>query len=307
MSVAAAHYTIVGALAAIEERLGAPPEWKPGTSAQAAFLRDIYAVCRPEVGRIAEIKSFSALSSAEPAAGSFPSLGPNEVAAVSVLDLLVSWVSPGTGTTLTTRDERRFPAVRLPASQVRFLSVASHPAPIAMIRSVSGDSAYLTPMAQPDYDLVALAQRLTNEAVPHGGRLGGLVFPKVDLASEQRLEVAIGLTTRAADGRPVVIRYAEQLQSLKMNEVGARVEAQTKLRAAVVGVSSRGPDFVINEPFLVWFRRFGLSSSLFVAYVTHEDWRDPGNLSPRLSRSPGAGQSANDRAAETVMGGGSDP
>jgi hypothetical protein len=43
-------------------------------------------------------------------------------------------------------------------------------------------------------------------------------------------------------------------------------------------------DFVIDEPFVVWIQRSGLSAPLFVAHVTREAWRNPKDLAPRLSR-----------------------
>lgn len=57
MSRAEAVHTVVDALAAIQEHLGAPPKWVATTETQAAFLRDVYGVCRPEVERIPEIES----------------------------------------------------------------------------------------------------------------------------------------------------------------------------------------------------------------------------------------------------------
>jgi hypothetical protein len=97
----------------------------------------------------------------------------------------------------------------------------------------------------------------------------------------------VGLMTQAADGPLVQIRTAEQQSSLKMNEHGARAEAVISL-SFMLGIGAPPPpDFVIDEPFLVWFQRSGLSAPLFVAHVTHDAWRNPGDLASRLSR-PGA-------------------
>jgi len=78
---------------------------------------------------------------------------------------------------------------------------------------------------------------------------------------------------------------AEQQSSLKMNERGARAEAVVKFEA-IMSVRRPPPprDFVINEPFLMWVQRPGLSAPLFVAHITHEAWRRPEDLAPRLSR-----------------------
>ena len=213
------------ALAAIEEHLGAPPGVGGDDGDPGGFPpRCVHAACRPEVERIPEIENCGSTSAAElnafaarrRLAVSFGPFGPNDAGAVSVLDLLVTWTTPGQPTRADTRDQRRFPAVRLPSSHVEFRQAASHPAPIAIISTVSGDAVYLTPLASSDSDLVALARRLTDDSSP-GADFAGVVFPMVDLLVNQPLDVAVGLVTRAADARLVQIRTAEQQSSLKMN------------------------------------------------------------------------------------------
>jgi len=300
MSRAEAVHTVVAALVAIEEHLGAPPKWVATTEAQAAFLRDVYAGCRSEVKRIPEIESCGSTSAGElnafaarrGLAVSFGPFGSDDAGAVSVLDLLVTWTVPGHPTIVITRDQHQFPAVRLPSSQVEFRRAAFHPAPIANIGTLSGDEVYITPLASSDSDLVALARRLTDDSAP-GGDFAGVVFPMVDLIENRNLDVAAGLMTRAADTRPVQIRTAEQQLSLKMNEHGARAEALTTMRLLLGVEPPPPPDFVINEPFLVWFQRSGLSAPLFVAHVTPEAWRNPKDLASRLSK-PGRSRAGRD-------------
>jgi hypothetical protein len=241
MSRAEAVHTVVGALAAIEAHLGAPPKWVATTETQAAFLRDVYAVCRPEVERIPEIESCGSTS-----AGELNAFAARRGSG-RVLRCVRSGRSRRGQRARPSRhldrsrsadhrhhpDQRRFPAVRLPSSQVEFWRAASHPAPIAVLGTISGDAVYLTPLASSDSDLVALARRLTDDSAP-GGRFGGVVFPMVDLMVNQTLDVAVGMMTRAADARPVQIVAAEQQSSLEMNEHGARAEG-------VIGPSSCGP------------------------------------------------------------------
>lgn len=206
---------------------------------------------------------------------------------MSLLNLLVKWIVPGRRTRVTTRDRRRFPAVRLPESAVKFRRSTSHPAPIALISTVSGDTVYLTPMASRDCDPVALARLLT-QASADCSRYAGIVFPMVDLEVKEDLNPLLGITLRAADGRLAWIGTAWHKSSLKMNENGARVEDVTSVRVSLGWQQRPSPDFVIDKPFLMWVQRPSLSVPLFVAHVTREDWRDPGVLTPRLSRS-GAG------------------
>src|SRR5215813_5266017 len=152
MSTAAAVHTMVGALASIEEHVGAPPEWVAATESQAIFLREVYAVCRPEVKHIPEIETcgstnaveLNAFAARRGLAVSFEQFGPDGAGALSVLDLRIAWTAPGYPTAVVTHDQHQFPAVRLPESQVTFRRAPSHPAPIAVISTLSGDAVYLT-------------------------------------------------------------------------------------------------------------------------------------------------------------------
>src|SRR5262249_35481675 len=152
----------------------------------------------------------------------------DEAAAVSVLDLLVTWTTPGTPTMVVTRDQRHFPAVRLPSSQVEFRRAPCHPAPIAIVSTVGGDAVYLTPLESRGSHLVSLARRLTDDSAADG-RFAGVVFPMVDLEVKHDLDGVVGLRTQAADGRSVPVVAAEQHSSLKMNERGARAEAVVRI------------------------------------------------------------------------------
>jgi len=291
MSTAAAVHTIVGALASIEEHVGAPPEWVAATEGQATFLREVYAVCRPEVKHIPEIEScgstnaveLNAFAARRGLAVSFEPFGPDAAGALSVLDLRIAWTAPGYPTTVVSHDQHQFPAVRLPESQVTFRRALSHAAPIAVISTLSGDAVYLTPLAAPRSDLVALVRRLTNEFSADGD-FGGVVFPMVDLGVQHDLDFIGGLATRTADGRALQVAAAEQKLSLQMNEHGARAEALTRMEFLASTKSSPPPDLAINAPFLVWILRPSLAAPLFVGHVTREDWRTPGSLASRLSK-----------------------
>src|SRR5262249_32867176 len=172
------------------------------------------------VERIPEIESCGSTSAEElnafaarrGLAISFRPLGPDEAAAVSVLDLLVTWTTPGTPTMVVTRDQRHFPAVGLPSSQVEFRRAPCHPAPIAIVSTVGGDAVYLTPLESGGSHLVSLARRLTDDSAADG-RFAGVVFPMVDLEVKHDLDGVVGLRTQAADGRSVPVVAAEQHSS----------------------------------------------------------------------------------------------
>ncbi len=90
-----------------------------------------------------------------------------------------------------------------------------------------------------------------------------------------------GMETTGIHQGPAWIAQALQQTRLKMNESGARAEGAvffSVLAAAKYWWERPRPDHIINRPFLVWFERKGLAKPLFVAHITEEDWRSPGDI-----------------------------
>jgi len=76
--------------------------------------------------------------------------------------------------------------------------------------------------------------------------------------------------------QPAIITQALQQTKLRMNEEGAR--AQSAVAIGVLRGCLPTYDYVIDWPFLFWITRPGISKPLFVAYVTEDDWKNPGDI-----------------------------
>lgn len=287
-SASSAAYPIVAALLAADAFLGPGREWRPCAAEQERFLGAFFAAGRSEVGRIPEIESLASRDAAELneflARRGFPAFfapfGGHRFGTASVLDLLAEWAREGHVTELETEDGRRFPAVRIAAGGVRFLRAPAHPRPIARLATRSGDIVFMTMMDEPlrGFDLLELALVLSRVG-QEVDEFDGLVFPMVDLEQEIGLGWLAGLATDDDDGLPWEIEAALQRNRLRMNEIGARAESAVLLQVVPASIDfEREPDHVIDQPFLLWFEREGLTQPLLAAYVAEEHWRNPGDL-----------------------------
>ncbi len=287
MSTTNTTYPIVAALVKAEDILGPNRQWQPVNATQSRFLKEFFASCRGEVG-IPEIESIASWNvevinrflSERGFSIQLEALDDDTFGVASVLDLLVEWMVEGIATTVTTSNMKSYPGVRIDAKGISFFTVPGHSNPIAQIHTKNGDRVYLTMMSdQPEgFDLVARAEELTT------GRkachvYGDLVFPMVDL--DQRVNISWLLdmmTTRQNTGQRAWISQALQQTKLKMNQTGAHVKSAVAIAVSLEMFIQPKPDHVINQPFLVWFERDGLSKPLFVGHITTDNWKNPGDL-----------------------------
>lgn len=286
MSTTTVTYPIVAALVKAEDILGLDRIWEAINSTQQRFLKEFFAACRDEVGRIPEIESVASWSVDEINAflrerGFTIQLDPFDdrtFGVASVLDLLVEWLQKGEATVVITDDCRQFPGVRIDVSGVEFYTAPSHANPIACLKTRSGDEVYMTMLEQsPEgFDLVARAEHLSR-TMGFNSKWGGLVFPMVDLDQKVDISWLLDMRTMGDDFQPAWITQALQQTILKMNEVGARAKSAVAI-AVTRGMSMPKPDHIINKQFLVWFERKGLNKPLFVGHITEEDWKNPGSI-----------------------------
>lgn len=289
MSTTAVTYPIVMALKVAEKFLGPDRTWIPKNEMQARFLKEIFEPCRnesvPEIESLAswdakEINNFLArrkfgIRVPEP----FP---PLHFGTASVLDLLVEWINEGSvGTVKTDPPEGRlFPGVRL-WKGVSILRSKNHEKPIAHLETKTGDRVFITEFRHPKegLDLVRQAEELTaRTSIVRDYE--GVLFPMVDLDQCVDISWMGGLSTTADTDAPAIIASALQQTKLRMNELGARVESAvaTMVMGCTPIAREPKPPLLINEPFLIWFTRPGLSKPLFVGHIAEEDWRNPGKV-----------------------------
>lgn len=288
MSHTVVSYPRVAMLAKAEEYLrsvGQP--WRPKNDRQRAFLVDVYARLREEVPRIPEIESVASREIAKVNAFlkrrgfsiTLDEVTGDAFGVASVLDVLVEWTKRGRVQELEVR-RKRYPAVRIIGEGVQFCRGPNHKHPIAYLTTKSGDRVYLTVLdrAFPGDGLLEQGAMLMTRLQPVH-EFDGVVFPMVSLDVCEDIGWLSGLETVGGDGRPAWIGQALQQTKFRMNEVGARAESAAAATLFKSMVVERKPDLVINEPFLIWIARDGLTAPLFAGYITQEDWKQPASLS----------------------------
>lgn len=292
MSDTTVMYPVVAALVKAEEEIGPGRDWQTTNETQALFLKEFFVPCRDESRSIKEIESIAAPSADKinrflREQGFSIELPPfrndgrwKEFGIASVLDLLVTWLKPGTATTLKGQDKRTYPAAHLKTEVSSFYQTGEHSYPIAELKTTSSDLVYITRLdhALANFELLEYAQRLAGSLKPMYD-YGGVIFPMVELKQEADVSWLADLHTVSAAGEPVKITQALQETHLAMNHKGARAQSAFAGTVAVaLAYRQPKPDLLIDGPFLIWFQRPGLHKPLFVGYITEEDWKDPGEL-----------------------------
>jgi len=269
--------------------LGPNRVWTSTNDTQRIFIDGFLDPCRGE--NIPEIQSLAsreadALNQFLREKGFSIQLQPfakNEFGVVSILNLLVEWMTTGTITVIHTNGAgKEFPGVRIGEGEegVTFYSAPPHEHPIVGLATKSADVVYMTMMEDPPegFALVAKAEELSREK-NHSFEFGGLAFPMVNLNQEVNIGWLIDMRTVDKDENPVKISQALQQTKLRMNEVGARAESAAAVGLMTLGSSSPPPDHIIDQPFLMWIERPDLVTPLFVGHITQENWSNPGSIS----------------------------
>jgi hypothetical protein len=287
MSITGTPYPIVAALKAAEDFLGPNREWHSVNDLQAGFLRDQFAHCIDLIDQIPEIERIASRDNeiinkflrergfslhVDP-------IEPLQFGIAGMLDLQVEWMLPGERVAIKTQ-RWQYPGVRLDSEHVQFYRAVGHPNPIACLSTKSGDRVYMTMLDEPpDANSVAQISGTQFARMEPGGNFSGLIFPMVDLNQETDISWLAGLHTVNDRNEPCMIARAQQQNRLRMSEIGARAQSAAVMELTFGMVASPPPVHVIDRPFLVWFQRFDDSTPpLFAAYVTEEDWKDPGDI-----------------------------
>ena len=292
MSATFAPYTIIAALQKLLEVGNATTGWKPngvGETQQQAFLEDFYSKGIPEGGFSPdELETIGSLDVG--VVNAFlkekgfsiqlqQSQDPQALYTASVMNVLAMWKVPGTKSQVTYR-EQSYPAAKMKGG---FSPHSYNGKDVLELQTETGDKVWLTPSTpRTGFDLIRHAQEvMDNRTRNAGGRMGRFTeatFPMVSLDRMEDISYFIGMAFlgSVANGAktPFIIEQALNQNKLKMNHLGARAESAAAF-GAMRGMSST---LIIREPFLVWFTRDGLDLPYFAAYVTPDDWQDPGTL-----------------------------
>lgn len=175
-----------------------------------------------------------------------------------------------------------------------FFGSKIHKYPIACLATKSNDAMYMSTKVNvvmymtiidsvPDnidgLGLIMKAEELSKNKQFTDYNFGGLRFPMVNINQGVDIGWLKGMATVGKDNLPYYISQALQQNKLRINEIGARAQSATAISVRLMSAVPPPPDYTIDRPFLVWFERRGLSKPIFAAYVTEEDWRNPGDIS----------------------------
>ncbi|MBI2046973.1 hypothetical protein HYT26_02320 [Candidatus Pacearchaeota archaeon] len=291
MSKTCVAYPIVAALRKAEELVKPVEKWRGSSLTCDRFLREFLDKCREEISKIPEIESIASWSADE--INKFlrdrgfdiqlQPLNKQEFGVASVLDMLVEWKEKGEATSVIRRNTHKtYPAVRIVEKHVDFFETNKHNHPIARLRTKSSDLVYMTilenlPDSHGSFKLMEIAEELS-EGDESDNLIGGVVFPMVNLNQLVDISWLKNTRTTGADGQPAIITQAVQQTKLRMNEEGARAQSAVAIGVLRGCLPKRKYDYIIDWPFLFWITRPGISKPLFVAYVTEDDWKNPGDI-----------------------------
>ena len=284
MSKTCVTYPIVAALLKAEELVKPVKGWAANNEIQRVFLEKFFSECREEISRIPEIESIASWSADVinrflKERGFSIQLQPfNSLTfgVASVLDVLVEWLNKGDVTSIK-KGRVTYPAVKIDSKHADFFETSAHENPIVCLRTKSEDLVHMTILdnAPDGFDMVEKAQELSKGR--EGYNFSSVVFPMVSLNQQVDISWLIGLRTTGANELPAIITQALQQTKLRMNEKGARAQSAVAI-AIIRGGFSPEKQYVIDKPFLFWITRPGICKPLFVAYVTEDDWKNPGDI-----------------------------
>ena len=298
MSKTVVTYPIIGCLEGAKDILGQLVSYLPPKDGEkaTAFLTEFFDRGRVDITNIPEMKTKASWSAddinqflAENGFDlSIDELRPDQFAVASLIKILVAWLIEGKAAIIQ-HDGQEYPAVDLTKRECQVgVYGARYDEKVRLVASIptkSGDRVYMTKLPQaPDdeFELVRMAQSLScsieeGRARPMSGQYKGVIFPMVDLDVTHPLEWLVGLVMKPKVGDSAVIEQALQQTRLKMNRKGALAESAAAIVVRCLSANLSQP-LVMDEPFLMWIERDGLSQPLFVAHVTPEDWKDPGEI-----------------------------
>ena len=287
MSTTTVVVPIVTAVEGLKQVTGPLRPWQTSNKTQCTFLREYFEPCRAEFADLEEIETKASCNAGElnafAAKKGFPNLkldefGPGEVGVVSVLDLLVAWLVPGIKVPVK-HGGKKYPGFRL-SEGVQFCMAPKHDNPIAVLNTKSNDRVCVTVLTEnvpQGFALEAFAKTLS-ATKQYAGGFDAVICPMVDLNQMVDIGWLKGMTTFSLDGKDWTISQAMQQTKLRMNEKGARAQSAVAIGAVTTSISMPQPDLIIDQPFLIWFERDGLSRPLFVGHITPEDWKEPADL-----------------------------
>ena len=281
-------FPVIGCLKAAETHLGSQLDWKPQSADQQEFLELFFGEGMSNVDLLGEsLKSIASTKledvckwlddngydvrpTVEP--------GPGGFVVASILDVLVEWMELGARRKIT-NENGTFDGVHLKRSQgANVLQNARvHNHSVVRIATQNGDRVYMTPVDGLPEGRFALESKIRSimMGLEHDDhRYNGVVFPMVDYDRQPDMSFLQGMLTETVPPGYYIVQAVQQTK-FRMNEAGARVESAASMSMKPRGFSSEPPPLVIDQPFLLWIMREGVSIPLFGGIFAEDVWSDP--------------------------------
>lgn len=287
MSTASEVYTIIAALKRAEEMMDLKKDWKPENEIQKRFLKNFLKECRKdnvdeielEVSDKAErINTFLEKKGFSIRLQPFPI---NTLGFVSILDIIVEWLCLGEKIKIDAKNGGKYDGVRIKKEGVSFFESTVHGYRyiIACIHTKSGDMVFITVPKEPleGLDLLEMVDTINKNIITLYNVYEGVRFPMVDLDITSDIGWLKGMSTTNARNTPAEIIQAVQQIKIKMNEKGARFQSTTAMAVILRCINIPKEDLIIREPFLVWVERHNIEKPLMAAFITEDNWKNPGS------------------------------
>jgi hypothetical protein len=271
-------------------------QWRPTNDDQRQFLAS-YLEHRDEIAKLSGLEAlastdFTALNSFLSTRGFEPQFQQFDgVGVVSILDMMVEWLSKGATTTVTGYDRTigrfghtsNFPAFRINASGVDIFNVVGFEHLLVRLRTVTGHSLWLMKADEPasGIELALTAQRLlTARRTINPYWVVGVKVPMLEINVQPDLAWMIGMNTHDSNEEFWKIVQAFQQFKLRANERGARVKVATGF--AMERSASRTP-YEFDEPFIGCFTQPDNDTLPMAAFWADLDsWRNPEGMLEEL-------------------------
>jgi hypothetical protein len=199
---------------------------------------------------------------------------PPDFGVVAILDVMMKWLTPGDSIDIRAKDGKTYPGAYFKRNFSVFTS-PRHRNPIARLETQSGETAWLTIANKfnSEWDMLSYIKDI-KENLAQDSSYDRLHFPKINLDVQPNIEWLIGM------GYDIfAISQAKQQTKLKMNEFGAHVKSAVALIMATSSPYQAPPkELVIDQPFLFWIEKPGVSIPVFAGYLDTDVWSDPGSL-----------------------------
>lgn len=274
---------ILGCFRAVKDWLNGEVDWTPTTELQTQFLEHFI----EHVERVDTLGASLRRKAAQNAEeiniwlkknGFDIQISPlkefRDFAVASILDVLVEWLTKGDAVDIANA-KGTFEGVRLKQGVCAFQDTETHGHPVVKIRTKTDDVLCMSICERLPDDEFAIhwkVQHLQSIKKPYDCE--GVIFPmvhydrQVDISWLKKLRTGPG-------GEYWEIAEALQQTKFRMNEFGARAES-----AAAMGMEYRLMDIskpwvVIDEPFVLWIERPGISMPLFSGTFAEDVWKNP--------------------------------